>query len=60
VPGRAIVAGESFSERGVGPAPVGRVGCLIDGGADQWVPEGDRARFERQKSCRFGGLECLE
>src|SRR6187551_203566 len=59
VPGRAIVAGESFSERGVGPAPVGRVGCLVDGGADQRVPKRERARFERQKSCHFGGLEFL-
>src|SRR6266404_647881 len=59
MPGAAIIVGKGFGECGVGAPPLSWVGRVVEGGADEWVPEGEDARVEREEPRGFGGLEVV-
>jgi hypothetical protein len=61
VPGAPVGVdpGRRLGERGVRGATVGRVGCGVDGGADEGVAEGDAAARGRHET-EVGGLDEMQ
>ena len=60
MPGATIVAGEGSGERSVRATPIRWVGCVVEGCADQRVPELEGARSENQEPRRFSRLKRIE
>src|SRR5205823_411971 len=60
MPGATIVASEGCGERSVRATPIRWVGSVIEGCADQRMPELESARSENQEPRRFSRLKRIE